>query len=230
MESIIAARVGPVDFEQAVIGPGMGVFSRYAKVLEEDDSRMNVKTALALINRVRLEVDTETGGFDPETQVALAWFRAYGYVEKPSGEAILLANAKGVALENVVRFGRLSRRAWQGTSGEARRASHRLVAQDGPQRYDLGVRAAHSPRFGAGRLDGSGCPDQGDGAESRGRALARLSALRYREREKARPWKREAMRSLPPSGQNWKLSPHPCPSMPSAGNPRQPKPRSSGSQ
>lgn len=99
MRDIIAARVGPVDFEQAVIGPGMGVFSRYSRVLEEDDSPMSVKTVLALINRVRLEVDTETGNFDPETQVALAWFQAHGYTEKSSGEAILLANAKGVSVE-----------------------------------------------------------------------------------------------------------------------------------
>jgi putative DNA methylase len=101
MREIISARVGPVDFEQAVIGPGMGVFSRYAKVMEEDDSAMSVLTALALVNRVRLEVDTETGNFDPETQVALAWFSAHGYSEKTSGEAILLANAKGVALESL---------------------------------------------------------------------------------------------------------------------------------
>jgi putative DNA methylase len=105
MKEIIAARVGPVDFEQAVIGPGMGVFSRYSKVLEEDDSPMSVKTALALINRVRLEVDAETGSFDPETQAALAWFQAHGYVEKTSGEAILLANAKGVALETLLASG-----------------------------------------------------------------------------------------------------------------------------
>ena len=45
--------------QQSVIGPGMGVFSRYAKVLEDDDSSMPVKTALSLINRVWEEIENE---------------------------------------------------------------------------------------------------------------------------------------------------------------------------
>ncbi len=52
VEKIRKASVGPVDMPQSVIGPGMGVFTRYARVLEDDDSTMSVKTALALINRV----------------------------------------------------------------------------------------------------------------------------------------------------------------------------------
>jgi putative DNA methylase len=51
IDAIRKAGVGPVDMQQSVIGPGMGVFSRYAKVLEDDDSAMPVKTALSLINR-----------------------------------------------------------------------------------------------------------------------------------------------------------------------------------
>ena len=105
MREIIAARIGPVDFEQALIGPGMGVFSRYSRVLEEDDSSMSVRTALSLINRVRLEVDGESGDFDSETQVAIAWFRAYGYAEKASGDAITLATPKGISLESLFKSG-----------------------------------------------------------------------------------------------------------------------------
>jgi putative DNA methylase len=52
IDAIRKAGVGPVDMQQSVIGPGMGVFSRHAKVLEDDDSSMTVRTALALINRV----------------------------------------------------------------------------------------------------------------------------------------------------------------------------------
>ena len=91
------AGVGPVDMQQSVIGPGMSVFSRYAKVLEDDDSAMPVKTALSLINRVWEEIDQELDtNFDPETQVALAWFATYGFDAKPSGELITLANAKNI--------------------------------------------------------------------------------------------------------------------------------------
>ena len=76
IDDIRKAGVGPVDMQQSVIGPGMGVFTCYAKVLESDDSPMTVKTALTLINRVWEEIENELdANFDPETQVALAWYR-----------------------------------------------------------------------------------------------------------------------------------------------------------
>jgi putative DNA methylase len=99
IDNIRMAGVGPVDMQQSVIGPGMGVFSRYSKVLEDDDSTMSVRTALSLINRVWEEIENELEtNFDPETQVALAWFATYGFDAKPSGELITLANAKNVPL------------------------------------------------------------------------------------------------------------------------------------
>jgi putative DNA methylase len=99
IDDIRKAGIGPVDMQQSVIGPGMGVFSRYAKVLEDDDSAMPVKTALSLINRVWEEIENELDtNFDAETQVALAWFATYGFDAKPSGELITLANAKNIAL------------------------------------------------------------------------------------------------------------------------------------
>lgn len=97
IDDIRKAGVGPVDMQQSVIGPGMGVFSRHAKVLEDDDSAMNVKTALSLINRVWEEIDQELdAAFDAETQVALAWFATYGFDARASGELITLANAKNI--------------------------------------------------------------------------------------------------------------------------------------
>ncbi|MGN6772553.1 MAG: DUF1156 domain-containing protein [Rhizobiaceae bacterium] len=101
---IRAAGVGPVDMQQSVIGPGMGVFTRYAEVLEDDDSKMRVKKALTIINRVWEEIDNElVGTFDAETQVALAWFASYGFDPKPSGELITLANAKNTATDDLFR-------------------------------------------------------------------------------------------------------------------------------
>jgi len=98
IDDIRKAGVGPVDMQQSVIGPGMGVFSRHAKVLEDDDSAMSVKTALSLINRVWEEIDQELdAAFDAETQVALAWFATYGFDARASGELITLANAKNIS-------------------------------------------------------------------------------------------------------------------------------------
>jgi putative DNA methylase len=97
IDDIRKAGVGPVDMQQSVIGPGMGIFTRYAKVLEDDDSAMPVKTALSLINRVWEEIENELDtNFDAETQVALAWFATYGFDTRTSGELIMLANAKNI--------------------------------------------------------------------------------------------------------------------------------------
>lgn len=98
IDSIRRAGVGPVDMQQSVIGPGMGVFSRHAKVLEDDDSAMSVKTALSLINRVWEEIENELDQvFDPATQVALAWFATYGFEPRASGELITLTTAKNTS-------------------------------------------------------------------------------------------------------------------------------------
>lgn len=98
IDAIRRAGVGPVDMQQSVIGPGMGVFSRHAKVLEDDDSAMSVKTALALINRVWEEIENELDqAFDPATQVALAWFATYGFEPRASGDLITLTTAKNTS-------------------------------------------------------------------------------------------------------------------------------------
>jgi putative DNA methylase len=97
IDAIRKAGVSPVDMQQSVIGPGMGVFTRYEKVLEDDDSSMTVKTALALINRVWEEIENELDtAFDQATQVALAWFASYGFDARASGDLIMLANAKNI--------------------------------------------------------------------------------------------------------------------------------------
>jgi putative DNA methylase len=65
----INSPVAPVDLSQAIIGPGMAIFSQYAAVLEADGTPMRVKTALQLINRFLAEDD-----FDHDTQFCLHWF------------------------------------------------------------------------------------------------------------------------------------------------------------
>ena len=88
--------VAPVDLSQAIIGPGMAVFSKYAAVLEADGSPMSVRTALQLINRFLAEDD-----FDPDTQFCLRWFEQHGWGEGVFGEADVLARAKGTSVNGV---------------------------------------------------------------------------------------------------------------------------------
>ncbi|MCA1706628.1 MAG: DUF1156 domain-containing protein, partial [Actinobacteria bacterium] len=71
--------IAPVDLAQSAIGPGMGVFSRYAKVVEAEGSAMSVRTALGLINGVLDETLSEQeSDFDGDTRWALAWFEELG--------------------------------------------------------------------------------------------------------------------------------------------------------
>ena len=110
IDDIRKAGVGPVDMQQSVIGPGMGVFTRYAKVLESDDSPMSVKTALTLINRVWEEIENELdANFDPETQVALAWYAQLRLRSQEIGRAERRRQRQERAGEGAVRLRASSR-------------------------------------------------------------------------------------------------------------------------
>jgi putative DNA methylase len=92
--------VAPVDLSQAIIGPGMAVFSKYAAVLEADGSPMSVRTALQLINRFLAEDD-----FDADTQFCLHWFDQHGWTEGKFGEADVLARAKSTSVSGLEESG-----------------------------------------------------------------------------------------------------------------------------
>jgi len=92
--------VAPVDLSQAIIGPGMAIFSQHAAVLEADGTTMRVKTALQLINRFLAEDD-----FDHDTQFCLHWFDGCGWAIGKYGEADVLARAKGTSVGGLVEAG-----------------------------------------------------------------------------------------------------------------------------
>jgi putative DNA methylase len=92
--------VAPVDLSQAIIGPGMAIFSRYDAVLEADGKPMSVRTALQLINRFLAEDD-----FDKDTQFCLHWFEQYGWEAGKFGEADTLSRAKGTSVAGVEQAG-----------------------------------------------------------------------------------------------------------------------------
>ena len=92
--------VAPVDLSQAIIGPGMAVFSKYAAVLEADGTPMSVRTALQLINRFLAEDD-----FDAETQFCLHWFEQNKWTEGTFGDADTLSRGKGTSVERMKEVG-----------------------------------------------------------------------------------------------------------------------------
>lgn len=104
--------IAPVDLPQAAIGPGMAVFSRYAKVLEADGSSMTVRSALAQINEVLDQVLSEQeGDFDATTRFAVVWYRQHGYNAGSFGEADNVARARNTSVAAMERAGILTARA-----------------------------------------------------------------------------------------------------------------------
>jgi putative DNA methylase len=94
--------IAPVDLAQAAIGPGMAVYTRFAKVLDAEGKPLSVREALALINQTLGEALAEQeGDFDSDSRWALTWFEQYGFAEGPAGEAILLSTAKATALNGL---------------------------------------------------------------------------------------------------------------------------------
>ena len=74
--------IAPVDLAQAAIGPGMAIYTRYARVLDTHGQPLPVREALALINQTLDEVLAEQEGeFDADTRWALAWFEQAGFDE-----------------------------------------------------------------------------------------------------------------------------------------------------
>jgi putative DNA methylase len=104
--------VAPVDLPQAAIGPGMAVFSRYARVSEPDGSAMRVRPALALINQVLDEVlSQQEGDLGADTRWCLEWFKGYGFEPGPFGVAETLSKAKNTSVAGLERAGVLTSRA-----------------------------------------------------------------------------------------------------------------------
>jgi putative DNA methylase len=100
------ANIAPVDLAQAAIGPGMAIYTRYARVVDAQGNPVRVREALALINQVLDEALSEQeGDFDADTRWALAWFEQYGFAEGDFGVAETLSKAKNTSVEGLVAAG-----------------------------------------------------------------------------------------------------------------------------
>jgi putative DNA methylase len=122
------AKVAPVDLRQAAIGPGMRVFSRYARVNEPDGSPMRVQAALSLINQVLSEKLSQLeGDVSSDTRFCVEWFKQQGFDEGPFGIAQVLSRGIDTTIDGLDRAGVLRSRA-----GKVRL----LSVRDLPDTYD----------------------------------------------------------------------------------------------
>ena len=104
--------IAPVDLAQAAIGPGMAVYTRYAKVLDAKGNALSVREALVLINQTLDEtLVQQEGDFDADSRWALAWFEQSGFDEGEYGIAEILSKAKNTSVAGMVEAGILASRA-----------------------------------------------------------------------------------------------------------------------
>jgi putative DNA methylase len=109
IKNLQQGNLAPVDLQQASIGPGIAVFSRYQKVLEADGQAMTVRTALKLINQVLDDyLSDQESEFDADSRWALTWFEQHQFEEGLYGEAETLSKAKNVSIKGLVNSGILA--------------------------------------------------------------------------------------------------------------------------
>lgn len=98
--------IAPVDLAQAAIGPGMAVYTRYAKVLDAEGKPLSVRQALALVNETLDEALAEQeGDFDADSRWAVTWFEQSGFAEGDYGVAEQLSKSKNTSVTGMVQAG-----------------------------------------------------------------------------------------------------------------------------
>jgi putative DNA methylase len=98
--------IAPVDLAQAAIGPGMGVYTRYSKVLDSEGKQLTVRDALTLINEtLDIALAEQEGDFDADSRWALTWFEQSGFAEGEYGVAEQLSKSKNTSVAGMVHAG-----------------------------------------------------------------------------------------------------------------------------
>ena len=106
LRTLMASGIDPVDLNQAAIGPGISVYSRYARIREADGTDMPVQKALEIINRTVDEVMGDADSdYDPDTRFAVKWYQSYGWSQQNTGMADQLARSCGTSPDALVRGG-----------------------------------------------------------------------------------------------------------------------------
>ena len=139
--------IAPVDLAQAAIGPGMAVYTRYAKVLDAEGKPLTVREALALINQTLDEALAEQeGDFDADSRWALTWFEQFGFAEGEYGVAETLSQGQEHQRRRHGRGRHPRIEARQGAAAQTRGTARRLGPGHRPAPHRLGDRPPPDPR------------------------------------------------------------------------------------
>lgn len=93
------SNIAPVDLAQSAIGPGMGVFSRYRRVLEADGTPMSIRSALQIINEeIDLYFNEQVGDLDAMSRFCVDLYTQNAFNDIKFGDADILSRAKGTSV------------------------------------------------------------------------------------------------------------------------------------
>ncbi len=99
LQKLQSSNIAPVDLAQSAIGPGMGVYSKYAQVLEADGTPMTVRSALKIINQeLDLYFNEQDSDLDSESRFCVDLYSLSAFNDIKFGDANTLATAKGTAV------------------------------------------------------------------------------------------------------------------------------------
>lgn len=106
LKKLQVSNIAPVDLAQSAIGPGMGVYSRYSKVIESDGTPMSVRSALQIINQeLDLFFSEQDGELDSDSRFCVDLYTQYAFNDVKFGEADVLARAKNTSVEKLAGLG-----------------------------------------------------------------------------------------------------------------------------
>jgi putative DNA methylase len=106
LKELQRSTIAPVDLAQSAIGPGMGVYSRFAKVLEADGSSMRVRGALQIINQeLDLFFTEQDGELDADSRFCVDLYSQFAFNDMKFGEADVLARAKNTSVDSLASQG-----------------------------------------------------------------------------------------------------------------------------
>lgn len=102
LKKLQSSNIAPVDMAQAAIGPGMGVYSRYAGVLEADGSSMTIRSALQVINaELDAYLTEQDGELDADSRFCIDLYAQYAFNDMKYGEADVLARARNTSIDRL---------------------------------------------------------------------------------------------------------------------------------
>ena len=99
LQKLQRSNIAPVDLAQSAIGPGMGVFSKYKKVLEADGTPMSVRSALQIINQeLDIYFNEQDGELDRDSRFCVELYSQFAFNDMKFGDADTLARAKNTSV------------------------------------------------------------------------------------------------------------------------------------